>query len=174
MALFRPETHNCSLGLVMWWVKLAGTRKNFRITKGHINEVTSWCKHYLHGQRQGVWIIESWNSQNSDDWGCIPPTCMWDTPILHVCSLETPSFYNLRTKHDMKTKLASINFSRQGTEDSRSSWLQTLGIQLIGHLPYNRYRLQKLHAALFSFNKVKVNLHMCGNKDRLSHLAIGT
>ena len=61
-----------------------------------------------------------------------------------MCSLETPlSYYNLRTEHNIKTKLTSINFSRRGTEGFRSSWLQVLGNQLIDRSPYIRYTNHK-------------------------------
>ena len=39
--------------------------------------------------------------------------------------------YNSQTERDMEIKLASLDFSRRIAECSRSSWLQTLGHQLI-------------------------------------------
>ena len=46
-------------------------------------------------------------------------------------------FYNSQTKHDMEMELTSIDFSRRVAEGFRfrSSWLQTLGNQLIDRSP---------------------------------------
>ena len=48
---------------------------------------------------------------------------------------------NSQTKHDMNMKLALLDFSRQVAEGCRSSssWLYTLGNQLINHSPYIKY-----------------------------------
>ena len=66
-------------------------------------------------------------------------------------SLETPlSFYNLQTERDMEARLTSIDFSRRGAEGSRSSWLQTLGNQLIDRSPYTGYTNRNVFGCIIS------------------------
>ena len=68
-------------------------------------------------------------------------------PYIHVC--ESAALHYLRVhlrllqafvtqepKTIWRWKLTSIGFSRRGAEGSRSSWLQTLGNQLIDRSPY--------------------------------------
>ena len=55
------------------------------------------------------------------------------------------SFDNLQTEHDMEMNLTPIDFSRWGTECFTSTWLQTLGNQLIDHSPYIRYTNRKCY-----------------------------
>ena len=82
-------------------------------------------------------------------------------PIQHARSLETPSsFYNSQTKHNTKTKLTSIHFSRQVIEGSRSSWLQTLGNQLINCSPYSKYTNCKCYL-LYHFTSNGRKQHAC-------------
>ena len=55
------------------------------------------------------------------------------------------SFYNAQSEHDTDMKVTLIDFSCRVTEGSRSSWLQTLGNQLIDRSPYIRYTNRKYY-----------------------------
>ena len=70
--------------------------------------------------------------------------------VLHAHLLDTRwSSYNSRTEHDTEMKLTQIHFSRRVAEGFRSSWLQTLGNQLIDRSLYIRYTDHKYYL-LFS------------------------
>ena len=72
--------------------------------------------------------------------------CRNHNSILVVRLLETlPSFYNLRTKHNMEMRFTSIDFYCRGAEGLKSSWLHTFGNQLIGRSPYIRYANHKCY-----------------------------
>ena len=84
--------------------------------------------------------ITQWIGQVMQPAQHIPTNSDKVTYAMRTRLLETPlSFYNSRTKHDLKMKLTSVDFSRQGAEGSRSSWLQTLSDQLINRSPFIRY-----------------------------------
>ena len=71
-----------------------------------------------------------------------PPEVSFCVPVLHTCSLNARSgFHDSQTQHYMEVKRTSIDFTRQVTEDYRSSWPQTMGNQLINRSPYIRYTI---------------------------------
>ena len=63
----------------------------------------------------------------------------------------------------MAMKLTSIDFSCQVEDDSRSSWMQTMGNQLIAHFPYIRYTNHKYYYFIIILeyvNQSQVNAHV--------------
>ena len=62
---------------------------------------------------------------------------------VHLTLLDFSQLTNRTQCGEMK--LTSIDFSQRVAEDSRSSWLQTLGNQLINHSPYIRYTNHKYY-----------------------------
>ena len=52
-------------------------------------------------------------------------------------------FTTRKTQNNMEMELTFIDFSHRGAEGSRSSWLQTLGNQLIDRSPYIRHTNHK-------------------------------
>ena len=67
------------------------------------------------------------------------------TIILWALTWDSFTFYNPRTEHDFEMKFTSIVFSHRVVEGSRSSWLQTLGNQLIDCSPHIRYTNHKYY-----------------------------
>ena len=61
----------------------------------------------------------------------------------------------------MEIKLTSVDFSCLVAEDSRSSWLQTLGNQFIDRSPYIRYTNRKYYCIILfeNFNESQMNVH---------------
>ena len=85
--------------------------------------------------------------------------------ILCTYSLEGPSFRNSQTEHDMETKHTSIDFSRQGPNNSRSLWLQTLSSQItVSTIPHTlgitNCKCYLLYYFYWIINEPQANVHV--------------